>query len=85
MNDVLPTAHTFVSICTTLSAEWFVVLHGIATAILIHCVGAWMSLVAKANLIRELERGHVHDVLSRCHNHTMVRGDETQRLCRREP
>jgi hypothetical protein len=45
---VLPAAHTLVSICTTLSAEWFVVLHTIATAILIHCVGTRVSLVTEA-------------------------------------
>ena len=85
MNDVLPTACAIRCICTTLSTECLVVLHGIATAILIHCVGARMSLVAKANLIRELERGHVHDVLSRCHNHTMVLSDDLRLSCRREP
>jgi len=82
---VLPAAHTLVSICTTLSAEWFVVLHGIATAILIHCVGARMSFVSKAHEIRELVYVHVHDVLSRCHNHTMVLSDDLRLLCRREP
>jgi len=82
---VLPAAHALVSICTTLSAEWFVVLHGIATAILIHSVGTRMTFVSKAHEIRELECGHVHDVLTRGHSRTMVRDDVIPLSCRREP
>jgi hypothetical protein len=85
MNDVLPTACAIASICTAFSTEWFVILHGIATAILIHCVGARMSFVSKAHEIRELVDVHVHDVLSRCHNHTMVLSDDLRLSCRREP
>ena len=82
---VLPTAHAFVSICTTLSTERFVILHASATSILIECVGARMSLVSKAHQIRELVYVHVHDVFSRCHNHTMVLSDDLRLSCRREP
>jgi hypothetical protein len=85
MNDVLPTACAIRCICTALSAEWFVVLHGITTAILIHCVGARMSFVSKAHEIRELVYVHVHDVLSRGHSRTMVLSDVIPLSCRREP
>ena len=85
MNDVLPTTRTSVGIFATLSTEWFVVLHGIATSILIHSVGTRMTFVSKAHEIRELECGHVHDVLTRGHSRTMVRGDVIPLSCRREP
>jgi len=85
MNDVLPTTRTSVGIFTTLSTECLVVLHGIATAILIECVGTRMSFVSKAHQIRELVYVHVHDVFSRCHNHTMVLSDDLRLSCRREP
>ena len=85
MNDVLPTACAIRCICTTLSTECLVVLHGIATAILVHCVGAWMSFITEACDLRELVRCHAVDVFSRCHNHTMVLSDDLRLSCRREP